>query len=121
MFCTLCTGGTHEPSPNSDQKGVLSQDTSTSPRKSNSPTLSSKQTSLTNTNSTMVINTADHTVIPFSVAIKRMSEILIYKANECTAKVRFHISGESLNKLFLNISCYYHVIIFLLKLQLFNS
>ena len=32
-------------------------------------------------------NTADHTVIPFSIAIKRMSEILIYKANECTAKV----------------------------------
>jgi len=32
-------------------------------------------------------NTADHTVIPFSIAIKRMSEILIYKANECTAKL----------------------------------
>merc|ERR1711976_323187 len=25
--------------------------------------------------------------IPFSIAIKRMSEILIYKANECTAKL----------------------------------
>ena len=34
-----------------------------------------------------VNSTADHTVIPFSIAIKRMSEILIYKANECTAKV----------------------------------
>jgi hypothetical protein len=33
-------------------------------------------------------STVDHTVIPFSIAIKRMSEILIYKANECTAKVR---------------------------------
>ena len=88
VFCTLCTGGTHKPSPNSDQSGVLSQDSSTSPeKKSNSPILSGKQTNLTNTNSTMVINTADHTVIPFSVAIKRMSEILIYKANECTAKV----------------------------------
>lgn len=32
-------------------------------------------------------STADHTVIPFSIAIKRMSEILIYKANECTAKL----------------------------------
>jgi len=31
--------------------------------------------------------TSDHTVIPFSIAIKRMSEILIYKANECTAKL----------------------------------
>ena len=30
---------------------------------------------------------ADHTVIPFSIAIKRMSEILIYKANECTSKL----------------------------------
>ena len=50
------------------------------------------QSGLTNTNSTMVINTADHTVIPFSVAIKRMSEILIYKANECTAKVKLPIT-----------------------------
>merc|ERR1719410_608512 len=32
-------------------------------------------------------STLDHTVIPFSIAIKRMSEILIYKANECTAKL----------------------------------
>ncbi len=30
---------------------------------------------------------SDHTVIPFSIAIKRMSEILVYKANECIAKV----------------------------------
>jgi len=29
----------------------------------------------------------DHTVIPFSIAIKRMSEILLYKANECTSKL----------------------------------
>lgn len=28
-----------------------------------------------------------HNVIPFAVAIKRMSEILLYKANECLAKV----------------------------------
>merc|ERR1719474_2413463 len=36
---------------------------------------------------TPTTSTADHTVIPFSIAIKRMSEILIYKANECTAKL----------------------------------
>lgn len=30
---------------------------------------------------------AEHTVIPFSIAIKRMSEILLYKANECIAKL----------------------------------
>ena len=29
----------------------------------------------------------EHTVIPFSIAIKRMSEILLYKANECTARL----------------------------------
>lgn len=29
-----------------------------------------------------------HNVIPFAVAIKRMSEILLYKANECLSKVR---------------------------------
>ena len=31
----------------------------------------------------------DHTVVPFSIAIKRMSEILLYKANEISAKVSF--------------------------------
>ncbi len=30
---------------------------------------------------------ADHTVIPFAVAIRRMSEILAYKAKECRSKV----------------------------------
>jgi len=30
---------------------------------------------------------SDHTVIPFAIAIKRMSEILLYKANECTNKL----------------------------------
>ncbi|KAG1679567.1 Tripartite motif-containing protein 2 [Nymphon striatum] len=29
----------------------------------------------------------DHTVIPFSIAIKRMSEILLYKAQECISKL----------------------------------
>lgn len=29
----------------------------------------------------------EHTIVPYSVAIKRMAEILIYKANECLAKV----------------------------------
>ncbi|XP_077289274.1 tripartite motif-containing protein 2-like isoform X2 [Arctopsyche grandis] len=29
----------------------------------------------------------DHTIIPFSIAIKRMSEILLYKANECLSKL----------------------------------
>jgi tripartite motif-containing protein 2/3 len=29
----------------------------------------------------------EHTIVPYSVAIKRMAEILIYKANECLSKV----------------------------------
>lgn len=28
-----------------------------------------------------------HTIIPISVAMKRTSEIMLYKANECVAKV----------------------------------
>lgn len=32
-------------------------------------------------------NSCEHTIIPFSIAIKRMSEILLYKANECISKV----------------------------------
>ncbi|XP_063236563.1 tripartite motif-containing protein 3-like [Bacillus rossius redtenbacheri] len=30
---------------------------------------------------------SEHTIIPFSIAIKRMSEILLYKANECISKL----------------------------------
>merc|ERR1719220_1295444 len=33
------------------------------------------------------VGPTDHTAIPFSIAIKRMSEILLYKANECTSKL----------------------------------
>ncbi|XP_046678995.1 tripartite motif-containing protein 3-like isoform X2 [Homalodisca vitripennis] len=32
-------------------------------------------------------SSCEHTVIPFSIAIKRMSEILLYKANECISKL----------------------------------
>jgi tripartite motif-containing protein 2/3 len=69
VFCTLCTGGTHKPGPGSS--GLISGSDSGN----NSPIHNSSS------------STVDHTVIPFSIAIKRMSEILIYKANECTAKV----------------------------------
>ena len=33
-------------------------------------------------------DSCEHTIVPFSIAIKRMSEILLYKANECISKVR---------------------------------
>lgn len=32
----------------------------------------------------------EHTVVPYAVAIKRMAEILIYKANECLSKVNLY-------------------------------
>ena len=35
-----------------------------------------------------------HTVVPLAVARKRMSEILSYKANECSAKVSSLVSTE---------------------------
>lgn len=38
----------------------------------------------------------DHTVIPFSIAIKRLSEIVVYKAKQCVA---------SLNTAAANVEC----------------
>ncbi|KAF0295904.1 Tripartite motif-containing protein 2 [Amphibalanus amphitrite] len=32
-------------------------------------------------------DSCEHTIVPFSIAIKRMSEILLYKANECISKL----------------------------------
>lgn len=72
MFCTLCTGGTHKPGLGSTGSPTHSGGTDSG---NNSPLHHN------------AYSTADHTVIPFSIAIKRMSEILIYKANECTSKL----------------------------------
>uniref|UniRef100_T1IJA1 RING-type domain-containing protein n=1 Tax=Strigamia maritima TaxID=126957 RepID=T1IJA1_STRMM len=43
----------------------------------------------------------EHTVIPFSIAIKRMSEILLYKAHECAGKLSraAETVGEEVQKL----------------------
>lgn len=41
-------------------------------------------------------NCSDHTVVPFSIAIKRLSEIVVYKANHCVA---------SLNTAAANVKC----------------
>ena len=62
VFCSLCTGGTHS-------------------KVQTEGSLATKETIEDSA------TTGEHTVIPFSVAIKRMSEILLYKANECTAKL----------------------------------
>ncbi|CAG9865330.1 unnamed protein product [Phyllotreta striolata] len=37
----------------------------------------------------------EHTIIPFSIAIKRMSEILLYKANDCISKLSQAQEGVS--------------------------
>jgi len=66
VFCTICTGGTHKPADHNQQSPVAGGASAAA---------------------TTAVSTADHTVIPFSIAIKRMSEILIYKANECTSKL----------------------------------
>ena len=77
MFCTLCTGGTHKSS-------ILTGSGSGSSPTHSGGGSDSGNNSPTHQNAS---STADHTVIPFSIAIKRMSEILIYKANECNAKL----------------------------------
>lgn len=58
VFCSTCTGGSHRPGGTGEAED---------PRETNS--------------------SIDHTVIPFSIAIKRMSEIMIYKAKDCTEKL----------------------------------
>ncbi|XP_059081324.1 tripartite motif-containing protein 2-like isoform X3 [Tigriopus californicus] len=68
VFCTSCIGGSHV-SPDDSSGGSVAGGV---PGGSGTPTHT---------------NNVDHTVIPFSIAIKRMSEILIYKANECRAKL----------------------------------
>lgn len=55
----------------------------------------------------------EHTIIPFSIAIKRMSEILLYKANECISKVSgcvgFCLSRFSYFFLHIYIFTYLHI------------
>eukprot|EP00095_Tigriopus_kingsejongensis_P011158 maker-scaffold259_size234575-snap-gene-1.18 protein:Tk11158 transcript:maker-scaffold259_size234575-snap-gene-1.18-mRNA-1 annotation:"tripartite motif-containing protein 3" len=69
VFCTSCIGGSHASSD--DPSGGINGSVSGG-----------------GVNGTPShTNNVDHTVIPFSIAIKRMSEILIYKANECRAKL----------------------------------
>ena len=75
VFCTLCTGGTHKTEAEDKVDSASTMTTTENNNKERgSPTHAAAAT-------------VDHTVIPFSIAIKRMSEILIYKANECRAKV----------------------------------
>jgi len=81
VFCTTCTGGNHKPKEEIETGSNLSTTATSSLTQTTSGTNSSSS------------NSNDHTVIPFSIAIKRMSEILIYKANECTAKLNKAAEG----------------------------
>jgi len=65
VFCSTCTAGSHMVAPTAANQGAQGAEGGSDRNSSNS----------------------DHTVIPFSIAIKRMSEILLYKANECTSKL----------------------------------
>lgn len=66
VFCSLCTADGH----------INSRDTAVGGAEGGAPAADTRNS----------VN-SDHTVIPFSIAIKRMSEILLYKAKECTTKV----------------------------------
>ena len=68
VFCSTCTAGSHIMTPSAGTQGTQGAEGGASSSDRNS-------------------SNSDHTVIPFSIAIKRMSEILLYKANECTSKV----------------------------------
>merc|ERR1719318_858235 len=68
VFCSTCTAGSHMMAPSAANQGSQGAEGGTSNTDRNS-------------------SNSDHTVIPFSIAIKRMSEILLYKANECTSKL----------------------------------
>ena len=74
VFCSLCTSDGHINSREAGAEGGAA--------------------SLTSTVDARTSLVADHTVIPFSIAIKRMSEILLYKAKECTTKVGCHFISD---------------------------
>ena len=76
VFCSTCTAGSHIITPSTGNQGNQGAQGGADRNSSNS----------------------DHTVIPFSIAIKRMSEILLYKANECTSKVKLSSPISNVNK-----------------------
>lgn len=67
----------------------------------NSPGSVSNRNSIISYSSSHMSDTMGHTVIPLSVARKRMSEIVIYKANECSTKLNAAnaIVGEEIDRL----------------------
>ena len=85
VFCSHCTNVSHgAPMSNVDARNSMTTNRSASASSSTSSS-SSSSSSASCSSST---SSGDHTVVPFSIAIKRMSEILLYKANEVATKVR---------------------------------
>jgi len=76
VFCLMCVGGSHNSAGNNN---LVEQLSISSP--------ASNRNSIISYSSQASGSISDHTVIPLSVARKRMSEIVIYKANECSTKL----------------------------------
>ena len=83
VFCSLCTADGHLNTRDSAAMSAVDGAAA-------APLTSDPRTSVV----------ADHTVIPFSIAIKRMSEILLYKAKECTTKVQTTFSVHTFNDVY---------------------
>jgi len=95
VFCTICTQGSHSNGGHNGNGGnagnrgsdvIFSQQQHNSPHHHNHP----HQTQTVNNyhpHNQSSSSGVEHTVITFSIAIKRMSEILVYKGHQCIAKL----------------------------------
>lgn len=81
VFCNICTSGCHS---NIGNKSQLQQ---SEHRSSSSANASSNNNYNNNNIGNGNSNVTEHTVITFSIAIKRMSEILVYRGTQCMAKL----------------------------------
>ena len=79
VFCLQCVGGSHVTDAGEREANNISNSRGVN---------SSNRNSVVSYTSYSSVSESGHTVIPLSVARKRMSEIVIYKANECSTKVR---------------------------------
>ena len=82
VFCLQCVGGSHV--TDAGEREAANIGSISNSRGVNS----SNRNSVVSYMSYSSVSESGHTVIPLSVARKRMSEIVIYKANECSTKVR---------------------------------
>lgn len=78
VFCNVCTSGCHSNVSKKNPANINDQ--------SNRATTANNHLYNNNNNSNGNSNT-EHTVITFSIAIKRMSEILVYRGTQCISKL----------------------------------